>query len=522
MKKLILIIIALLTIAGCAMAQNLTVQGVEAKAGEQATLTVSVAGATAMTALQFNLDLPEGVNLSESNATMGAATDGHTLSVQTLDNGDRMFVIYSMDLNTFKDGELLRIPVTLGSDAKTGEGKVYTVRMATTESVSHKYAETTFTITVKNDEQPVTITADDKTMTYGDNVPTLTYKSSGAALKGTPKLSTTAKKTSPVGTYSIKVEKGTVTNEQVTYVDGKLTIEKAPLTVGAQDVTITEGDDIPAFTLTYSGWRNNDTEANAFTKKPTATTTATKTSAPGSYPITVSDGEAKNYSLTYTGATLTIEAKSVELPDVSGMMKIHDLDFAQNEDYYITLDMNDQRGTAWETGNAKQQKIFNVSTPEEMRNVLALQSTYSGESGTKGWWARCTKGGLWCYGASRSAAVLNLSKGDIVVFESSADVANAITLTNGSGDPDGPFTFVKTSDGREYYCTMTDDGQLGFCGVKNNGYITSIKVYSNNTSGIEEVKATKFHDGGIYDLFGRKLTSPKKGINIIGGKKVIQ
>lgn len=174
MKKLILIIIALLTIAGGAMAQNLTVQGVEAKAGEQATLTVSVAGATAMTALQFNLDLPEGVNLSENNATMGAATDGHTLSVQTLDNGDRMFVIYSMDLNTFKDGELLRIPVTLGSDAKTGEGKLYTVRTATTDAVSHDCANVSFNITVKTTVQSVTITAEDKTVADG-----ITYNLAG-------------------------------------------------------------------------------------------------------------------------------------------------------------------------------------------------------------------------------------------------------------------------------------------------------------------------------------------------------
>ena len=174
MKKLTLIIIALLTIAGGAMAQNLTVQSVEAKAGEQATLTVSVAGATAMTALQFNLDLPEGVNLSESNATMGAATDGHTLSVQTLENDDRMFVLYSMDLNTFKDGELLRIPVTLDSDAKTGEGKLYTVRTATTDAVSHDCANVSFNITVKTTVQSVTITAEDKTVADG-----ITYNLAG-------------------------------------------------------------------------------------------------------------------------------------------------------------------------------------------------------------------------------------------------------------------------------------------------------------------------------------------------------
>jgi len=212
----------------------------------------------------------------------------------------------------------------------------------------------------------------------------------------------------------------------------------------------------------------------------------------------------------------------VVLSDISDMTKVNDFDFTQN-DYYITLDQNDKRGTAWETGNAKQQILYNVVIPAEMSNVLALQMAYSGNSGSKGWWARASNGGLYCYAAPRSGAVLNLNKGDIVVFETSAGVDNAITLTNGNGEPDGPFTFVKTSDGMAYYCTMTADGQLGFCGVKNKGYITSIKVYSNKPTGIQNVvKEVLSPDGEIYDLFGRKMTSLKKGINIVGGKKVVK
>ena len=158
-------------------------------------------------------------------------------------------------------------------------------------------------------EKPVTITANDLTMVYGDEVPTLTYSSEGGELNGTPKLSTTATKKSPVGTYPIKVEKGSLTNEQVTYVEGTLTITQAPLTVGVQNMTITEGDAIPSFTLTYSGFRNDDTEANAFTTKPTATTMATSSSKAGTYPISVSGGESKNYALTYMQGTLTIKEK---------------------------------------------------------------------------------------------------------------------------------------------------------------------------------------------------------------------
>ena len=84
-----------------------------------------------MTALQFNLALPEDVTLAGGDITVGEAINGHTLNVETLDSGDKLFMLYIMDLNTFKDGELLRIPVIIGSEATGGEGKSYTVRMAT-------------------------------------------------------------------------------------------------------------------------------------------------------------------------------------------------------------------------------------------------------------------------------------------------------------------------------------------------------------------------------------------------------
>lgn len=98
-------------------AQSLSVSNIEAQAGEETELVVNLTGGTSMTALQFNLALPEGMTLAESDVILGAATNGHTLNVETLDNGDHLFVLYSMNLNPFKDGELLRIPVKMGSTA---------------------------------------------------------------------------------------------------------------------------------------------------------------------------------------------------------------------------------------------------------------------------------------------------------------------------------------------------------------------------------------------------------------------
>lgn len=300
-----------MAIVGSATAQTLSIADIEAKVGERAELVVSASGMSNVTALQFNLKLPYGVTLDESAITKGEAVNGHTLSVQTLENGNRLFVLYHTDLGLIGNGTLLRLPIILGQQPSRYNGSLYIVRISTTEAESQTCANAYFNVATKS-KRPITISADDLTMTYGDDVPMLTYKSEGDELNGIPNLSTTASKNSPVGTYPITVEQGTVNNEQVTYVAGTLTITKAPLTVGVKNETITEGDAIPAFTLTYSGFRNSDTEATAFTTKPVAKTTATPSSPAGTYPITVSGGEAQNYALTYGQGTLTIEEKEVD------------------------------------------------------------------------------------------------------------------------------------------------------------------------------------------------------------------
>lgn len=299
-------------IVGSANAQTLSIAPVEANMGEQTELVVNAYSMGLSSAMQFNLALPEGVMLNESAITLGEAASDHTLFVQTLDNGDYLFVLYNTDLKFIKNGTLLSLPITVGQQAGTFKGRFYTFHTATYDAVSNICAGASFSITVKEPEQPVTITANNLTMVYGDEVPELTYKTEGAALEGTPSLTTTATKTSAVGTYPINVGIGSVTNTKTTYVAGTLTITKAPLTVGVKNETITEGDAIPAFTLTYSGFRNSDSEATAFTTKPAAKTTATPSSPAGTYPITISGGEAQNYALTYGQGTLTIEEKEVD------------------------------------------------------------------------------------------------------------------------------------------------------------------------------------------------------------------
>lgn len=315
MKKIrILLSIMLVMMITAANAQSIIIQPVEVTVGGETELSVRVSNCTNMTSLQFNLHLPEGLNYTTQGgnygATLSSAANGHAVNVETLDNGDPFIIVYSRNFTKFKSGELLRIPVTAGNQPMSAEGQVYTFRCATADAASYQGNSTTFTVTVNEEqapETPVTITANDLTMVYGDDVPKLTYTAQGEVLGGAPELTTTATKTSPAGTYPITVKAGTLTNSSVTCVNGTLTITKAPLTVKADDATMKQGDPVPNLTLSYEGFRNGDTETTAFTTKPSAKTTATSSSSVGTYAITVSGGSAKNYNLTYQNGTLTVE-----------------------------------------------------------------------------------------------------------------------------------------------------------------------------------------------------------------------
>ena len=105
-----------------------------------------------MTALQFNLALPEGFAFKQNEGNygieLGAATAGHTLSVSELTSGELLVVLYNMNLNTFKDGTLLTLPLVAGAEAGTSNGTLSKVRMATTSAESNTLDNVNFSFQI--------------------------------------------------------------------------------------------------------------------------------------------------------------------------------------------------------------------------------------------------------------------------------------------------------------------------------------------------------------------------------------
>ena len=151
-QKILLLATAFAGLWGTAQAQTLSVNPITVDAEEQAELCVNIEGATSMTALQFNLALPEGFAFKQNEGNygieLGAATAGHTLSVSELTSGELLVVLYNMNLNTFKDGTLLTLPLVAGAEAGTSNGALSKVRMATTAAESNALDNVNFSATI--------------------------------------------------------------------------------------------------------------------------------------------------------------------------------------------------------------------------------------------------------------------------------------------------------------------------------------------------------------------------------------
>jgi RHS repeat-associated protein len=88
-------------------------------------------------------------------------------------------------------------------------------------------------------------------------------------------------------------------------------VNKATLTITASNASRAYGVPNPAFAYLPTGFVNGDT-SSVLSGAPSLTTTATPTSAPGSYPITAAAGTltAANYSFTFAAGTLTVTTAS--------------------------------------------------------------------------------------------------------------------------------------------------------------------------------------------------------------------
>lgn len=165
---------------------------------------------------------------------------------------------------------------------------------------------------------PLTIKANNAIMDYCSTLPTYSYTYSGfvngddeSALSTMPSIVTEATAKSNAGTYTIMPDGAVANNYDMRFEAGTLTIKQRTLIVTAQSASRLYGEENPEFTVSYSGFVNNETKA-VLDVEPTVSTTATIQSKAGTYDIRVSGGRAINYALSYQNGQLSITPRPLK------------------------------------------------------------------------------------------------------------------------------------------------------------------------------------------------------------------
>ena len=213
---------------------------------------------------------------------------------------------YNDDITSLKKQPTLTTTAT-----KTSPAGEYPITASGAEADNYTLSYVAGKLTILKVEQALSLTAL-PAMTYGDAAYTLpaktdqslalTWKSSNTAVAAISSGKLTIK---GAGTATVTATQAGNTSYQPFTREFTLTVGKASLTITADNKTKVQGEEMPELTVSYQGFKNGD-GITVLKKQPTVTTTATKDSPAGTYPITVSGAEAQNYIMNYVSGRLTV------------------------------------------------------------------------------------------------------------------------------------------------------------------------------------------------------------------------
>ena len=283
-----------------------------------------------ITGLVLSTDAVQGSNVGEFDIVSSGATNPNydiSFANGTLTISNQILTVIADDFSRFygaanptftstitgfvgsDDESVLTAPVTFATSAAANSpAATYTITPSNAAAPNYDIAFVDGTLTIN--PAPLTITALDASRLYGNANPFFGATFSGLVAGDTEGdinglvLNTSAGLVSNVGDYDIVPSNASNSNYAITFVNGKLTVNKAPLTITADDLNREYGDPNPTFSTMFDGLKNGDT--SAVVSGLTASTLADVNSDVGNYAITLSAGSATNYALTLVDGTLTV------------------------------------------------------------------------------------------------------------------------------------------------------------------------------------------------------------------------
>ena len=266
------------------------------------------------------------------------------------------------------------------------------------------YTSGKITVTINKAEVSATVTPDDDTLTYGDNLPSLTAAINGDTYtieSGKYELhlgmtSITGDVANNVGTYNIENVDISVLREKypeknydikLTTV-GAITINQAKLTVtvSLDKTELTYGEVLPKITYTFDGLKLSDTKEN-FTRAETefaekldvGTYTAT---------VTVSGDKTKFYNITVNAADFTVIQKAATITidkvnditygdkvpvlsaTVDGVLAGDSLSYTLETGYTVGARIGEYTASVVFNAEAAENKNYAITAPDTTFNVV--------------------------------------------------------------------------------------------------------------------------------------------------------
>ena len=289
------------------------------------------------------------------------------------------------------------------------------------------------------------------------------------------------------GTYALTpslATGGTFTssNYSITYVAGALTVNKATLTVTADNKSRVYGDSNPSLSYTIAGYVNSENASSAgITGAPTISTTATAASNVADYTITSAANNlaASNYQFSYVDGTLTVNRRPVT----------------------VTAD--------------NKSREYGASNPSLTYTIAA-----DGTGTSRGMYSSET-----LTGSVATAAVATTSVGSVSITQNTSTNANNanydITYNNGTlSITQKALTITANNGSKTYGGTNTyGSGSTAFTssGLANSETIGSVTITDTNSGGVATANA-----GGTYALTpslatGGTFTSSNYSITYVAG-----
>ena len=219
----------------------------------------------------------------------------------------------------FKNGETQSVIDTLATASSAANALSNVGTYATTASgafdnnYTFNYVDGTLMVT----KATLTATAGNVSRDYGDVNPAIGVTYTGfkngetqSVIDTLASASSAANALSNVGTYATTASGAFDNNYYFNYVDGVLTVNKATLTATAGNVSRDYGDANPVIGVTYTGFKNGETQSVIDTLA-TASSAANALSNVGTYATTASGAFDNNYNFNYVNGVLTVNKANV-------------------------------------------------------------------------------------------------------------------------------------------------------------------------------------------------------------------